>query len=244
MTANTKSIRQVAFRNNEGAALLVCGKFAQAFQSFEKTAEELAAIIKSYPSKTISPTNTSSRRLDEAAPESPFLPGDTPYQYASVTVPRFDQNQFYVYGRAMIIISPENILCDSPISMLTSALSFCSAIITFNMAIALHLTGKLSRDGNSLKMAMELYEASIFYSGSNLMHYCHTSMLVIASLNNIAHIHYNLDATREAQMVFDHMLCILEICNPFISSSYDRKQIGKMVLNFLLWRKPTIAPSA
>jgi tetratricopeptide (TPR) repeat protein len=150
----------------------------------------------------------------------------------SVDIPGLDGDSFFVYNKALLFESSDQI-----------DLSFTNAILLFNMALTFHQRGRVANEESKLRKSQSLYKLS-----SELVPEISScsGALLLAALNNQTHIHFELGDYEQ----FGATLKIMEkeaseICPAECSSSpFTQEHFDQFYLNIAVTRPPSAAPCA
>jgi hypothetical protein len=144
------------------------------------------------------------------------------------------EDTFFVFNRALVLDS-------SPFNGV--GLAFANAAILFNLALTFHQRGRTFCEAVKLQRAMHLYElaASLIVDVSSPQ-----GALVIAALNNQAHIHRELCQFKEACDVLEEVCDLAEhVPNSSSSDAFGAELFGEIFLNVTISSQiPCTAASA
>lgn len=143
---------------------------------------------------------------------------------------------FYVFDKALLFDVSQHV-----------DLGFANAIIMFNMALCFHQHGLRLSQETKLRKALNIYELCIQLIANDKT--VSSGSLLLAAMNNQAHVHYALSDYHQARQGLDQ----LQICAESIicmsgtqteSSAFSARDFDEFFLNIALTQPPTVAPSA
>ena len=163
----------------------------------------------------------------------------------------FQEEDFYVFDHAVVFQYESG---KKPVTMSAEEATFCSAIITFNLALTYHKTGRHSGDGGRLQTASYLYQKCIEMSISAAEAQMGEDMLMLQLVagNNAAHIMYTLARFDECQDILYSNHCrahslvhkMGSFCEPEQDTLIVKEQLEEIILNMAVLSVPLLAPMA
>lgn len=187
------------------------------------------------------PTAASSRT---SSPTRPTPPSYTTTTESSCGLTELGAGCTYIYGRPILLEEP------SQAHNLECVLSFYSASILFNLALACHHVGITNGRESALNRATLLYKMSI-----QLLHNCQTStgssselgtapaVLSLLALNNRAQIHYETCDYVQSSTCLSQMSRILHNSD-FLYGALPEDDVEGLLLNVMLLETPSAAHAA
>jgi len=122
----------------------------------------------------------------------------------------------------------------------------CSAVATFNMALACHKMGMETKGGVHLTRALRLYEASIqMLSGSAKLTRDYAGIIVVA-LNNRTILYHKCGRYEDLERDAERLLPPLDAAfqTKITSRILSEEELQGIFLNLLLLRRPAVASAA
>jgi tetratricopeptide (TPR) repeat protein len=219
------AIKQACTSNNQGVDLLVAGDFLNAMQSFRSA----LSLLKREASNEVKGTYYSG--MSASSEESPL-----PVCQSTSTIPGLQGTQCYVCDHGIMITNTTNGDSDK-------MLSFYSAIVLFNLALASHREGMLGSE-KSLEKATALYGMALkLLASSPMPDDISATILILLALNNKAQIHYDKCQYRESSECLTEISAIMGSVYA-LRSALNPKDYEGILLNVMLLNAPTAAQAA
>lgn len=220
------SIKRSCHRNNEGVCLLTCGDTQGAMVAFQDAIGGVKELVD---------------KCGEASSSSKMAPAMTA-EFASLQsatkLVNLRSDYSYIYDRPLHLYPPNDpsMICDS-------LLSFYSAGILFNLALASHLFGRTSGNERSIKRATVLYRMCL-----QLVQNCSDfgtapRIMALLALNNRAQIHYEYCDYPQSRHCLKEMSKMLADSS-FLQDSLSDSDVEGLLLNVMLTQVPTAAQAA
>jgi len=141
---------------------------------------------------------------------------------------------------------PFLLTCENDVAMDDLRTSFYSAVMLFNLALALHKQGQQGKE-NSLARALQLYHFCVqLLEEPMLAHPEVASILAVVALNNMANIHYELCNYADSRHCAADIFSLLITETSRYHHAFTSDVIDELILNssFMLNLLPTGAHAA
>ncbi|CAB9516447.1 expressed unknown protein [Seminavis robusta] len=223
LTNQMELIQHACSLNNAGAAYMASNNGGQGVKFLKKALIIMEGISREEESDII------------------MAPSDGIAHFPFVEIPGLeeDEDTFYVYNRALVLDPP------SDVSM--TDLVFLNASILFNLALAFHQHGKVRCQEPMLRKAINLYDLAARLIEDLSSSY---GALVVAALNNQAHIHRELCNFQDASQLLQQVHFLSgQVPEPPMedssSSAFTAALFDEIFLNITMAAQiPTTAASA
>lgn len=236
----TSTMQMVTRLNNAGADLLAAGEVDAAFKNFRYALELLRRLCEqsnNAPSPQASGQVDSSSVLPQQVVESlkhiPFQPNKPTFRHSH-----------YIFSEAMEFnqdvdqVAVENLGAYQPVFF---------AIIQFNLGLALQMKSKEAGE-RALFRALAWYDACLETVQAAVEAAVPLQLdLILAALNNLAIVNYDLCQFSKVRQIYQK---ILDILVSFSKTNYQshgllpEDEMNDLLLNIMLLQKAVIAPAA
>ena len=149
---------------------------------------------------------------------------------SSVEITSMEDPSFYIFNRALLLDA-------------STDMAFANAALLFNMALTVHQRGLQPGESDKLAKALRLYNLAIQLATTLGLR---AGMLVTASLNNQASIHFSLGEYSSSQ---EYLKLVPDAANAALSAAQpqslvDQAAMEEIFLNVSIIQTPTAAPCA
>ena len=209
---------EAAQLNHQGTVFLAAGNYAAAYRAFSKS----AVLLKSLP--------VAEDQVLKMGPGGHVLSASIIVSSSfGSTLTAFQELDFFVCNRSILFHPNER---ESHNAVLTDAQKrLCVATVMFNMALGRHVQARQQGKDSLLRKALSLYAM-----GMEVVQYIpHRSecliVLVIATLNNMAHLHYELGEISQAKRLLE---CVSPMSASLSEATALQCQVDECLMNLLV----------
>jgi hypothetical protein len=213
---------QAACLNNQGVAALLEGNDKAAVAALTQSIKMMKQEMSSRPSNSDSKKSTT--LSDDCEHSTAELPG---FQGAQ---------ESYLFTEAIIIPETGN---QSVVNT-----QIYSAVVVFNLALAVHREGKNGKIESSMAKAQKLYTLASKVLNKNQCMNRVAVIVKLASINNLSQIRFDCGEYELARKGLHHLSAFMRASGNTNNAMLEEPGIQCLFMNVLLLKAPVIAPAA